>query len=132
MRRMGFVLFLLLLDGHMAHANDFRSACRPVDPHQAIQLINHEGAIIIDVREAHEFMASHMPEAENIPLTELDSRMSELEPLKEKNLLLVCASGVRTEQASSRLEKQGFAHVRCLEGGVNSWQRAGLPLRSQK
>ncbi|MCL2074969.1 MAG: rhodanese-like domain-containing protein [Betaproteobacteria bacterium] len=122
------LIAIALISGFMLVWPGFRSAGKRVNPNQAIQLINHENAIIIDVREAGEFMASHLPEAKNIPLKDLDSRMSELEPLKEKNLLFVCASGVRAGQASFRLEKQGFAHISCLDGGVDAWKRAGLPL----
>ncbi|MCL2021344.1 MAG: rhodanese-like domain-containing protein [Betaproteobacteria bacterium] len=127
------IIAIALISGIMLVWPGFRSSGKRVSPHQAIQLINHEGALIIDVRDAGEFTTSHMPEARNIPLKELDSRMPELEQLKEKNLLLVCLSGVRAGQASARLEKQGFARINCLDGGVDAWQRAGLPLiRSRK
>jgi rhodanese-related sulfurtransferase len=124
---------IALISGFMLVWPGFRTGGKRVNTHQAIQLINHENAIIIDVREAAEFAGHHLPEARNFPFKELESRMAELEPLKEKNLLLVCASGARSGQVSARLEKQGFTQVNCLEGGLDAWQRAGLPLiRSRK
>jgi rhodanese-related sulfurtransferase len=123
-----WIITIALVSGIMLVWPGFRSSGKRVSSHRAIQLINHEGAIIIDVRDVGEFAANHIAEARNIPLKDLDKRMTELESLKEKNLLLVCASGVRAGQASARLEKQGFTQVSCMEGGIDAWQRAGLPL----
>lgn len=124
---------IAVISGFMLVWSGFRPAGKRVNPHQAIQLINREEAVILDVREAGEFTASHMPGARNIPFKSLEERMAELESLKEKCLLLVCASGARSGYAYARLEKLGFTKLNCLEGGVDAWQRAGLPLiRSKK
>jgi len=123
-----WIITIAIVSGIMLVWPGFRSSGKRVSPNKAIQLINHEGALIVDVRDGGEFTASHIAEARNIPLKELEKKMAELEPWKEKNLLLVCLSGVRAGQASARLEKQGFTQVSCLDGGIDAWRRAGLPL----
>ncbi|MDR0672783.1 MAG: rhodanese-like domain-containing protein [Zoogloeaceae bacterium] len=100
---------------------------------QTTQRINHDNAEVIDVREAHEFAGGHLPGARNIPLKELAGRIAELAAFKEKPLILVCSSGVRSGRACVTLKKQGFTDLACLDGGVPAWERAGLPMtREQK
>ncbi|MDR2637169.1 MAG: rhodanese-like domain-containing protein [Zoogloeaceae bacterium] len=125
---------IAIISGIMLVWPGFRQGGKRLSTHQATQLINREEAVIIDVRDAAEYAAGHLPESRNIPLQELDSpaHAEELEKLKERALLLVCASGIRSGQACSRLEKRGFQKLNHLDGGVDAWQRAGLPLTRSK
>jgi rhodanese-related sulfurtransferase len=92
-------------------------------------LINHEDALVIDVREQSEYVDGHVPESRNIPLSQLESRIGEIEKFKESPLILVCRSGARSSSACSRLVKLGFTKVNNLDGGVGDWAHAGLPLK---
>ncbi len=107
----------------------FRQSGKSVTTAQATQLINREDALIIDVRESHEYAAGHMPDARNIPLKDLAAKADELAGYKEKPLILVCASGVRSGQGCSQLEKLGFTKLNNLDGGVAAWEKAGLPIK---
>ncbi|MDR2364931.1 MAG: rhodanese-like domain-containing protein [Zoogloeaceae bacterium] len=104
------------------------STGRMLSAQQATQRINHDDAEIIDVRDAQEFAGGHLPGARNIPLKELAGKIAELTAMKEKPLILVCASGTRSGRACALLKKQGFADACCLQGGVPAWERAGLPM----
>ncbi|MDR1889504.1 MAG: rhodanese-like domain-containing protein [Zoogloeaceae bacterium] len=99
---------------------------------QATTRINREDAIVIDVRETSEFTTGHLPEARNIPAKDITARIAELADLKEKPLIVVCASGVRSGQISAQLKKQGFTDAGFLEGGIDAWKRANLPLTRNK
>lgn len=120
---------IAIMSGVMLVWPGFRRAGTQLSPLQATQLINREEAQIIDVREPHEYAAGHLPNARNLPLKELASRVSELESCKEKPLVLVCASGVRSGQACAQLQKLGFTQLNNLDGGVHAWEKAGLPIK---
>lgn len=95
---------------------------------EATQLINRQNALVLDVRGAEEFGAGHILSARNIPLAQLESRLSDLGKHKDKPIIVVCQTGSRSGAAASALRKGGFAQVFNLSGGVAAWQQAGLPL----
>jgi rhodanese-related sulfurtransferase len=110
-----------------------RPSGKVLSPVAATRLINHEDAIIVDVREDAEFFAGHLPEARHLPLRDFDALAHELDSLKERAILVTCAAGARADSACARLGKRGFTRLHLLEGGVDAWQRAGLPvIRSKK
>ncbi|MES2509555.1 MAG: rhodanese-like domain-containing protein [Pseudomonadota bacterium] len=94
----------------------------------AVQLINREKAVVIDVSEADEYAAGHVGGAKNVPFSELEARL----PLTVKNkalpLILVCASGARANRAVAVAKKLGYEQAQALGGGLKSWKDANLPL----
>jgi rhodanese-related sulfurtransferase len=80
---------------------------------------------LLDVREDDEWAAGHIEGAQHIPLGQLSGRLSELP--KERTIVAVCRSGGRSEAAVRGLRKLGY-EAENLEGGVNAWDRAKLPL----
>lgn len=97
---------------------------------QAIQLVNRQAGVIVDVREPDEFKGGHIPRAINLPLSALKSRLNELEKYKNKPVVVCCRSGQRSAQAAVTLRKQGFNAVHNLSGGFSAWQRDNLPTES--
>ena len=95
---------------------------------EATQLINRQDALILDVRNAEEFQKGHILNARNIPLSQLDSRHSDIARYKGKPVIVACESGSRSGAAAAVLRKQGFAQVFSLSGGIAAWQQAGLPV----
>ena len=95
---------------------------------EAIQLINRRDAIIVDVREPDEFKSGRIPNARNVPLAKVVDGAKGLEKLKAKPILVVCQTGSRSGQAVGSLQKQGFADVVTLSGGMNAWQQAAMPV----
>ena len=80
---------------------------------------------LLDVRETFEQYQSKI-DYENsklIPVGELQSRLDELESQKDSEIVCMCRSGGRSEQACKLLEKEGFADVKNLKGGINEWAR---------
>ena len=76
---------------------------------------------IIDVRETWEYENDHI-EAENIPLSLVPVRISELEDMKDKEIIMACRSGGRSGQACQFLAQQGFSKVMNLKGGMLAWK----------
>ncbi len=95
---------------------------------EATQLINHQSALVLDVREPDEFQKGHILNARNFPLAQVEARAGELEKFKEKTIIVACASGTRSGSAAAILRKRGFTNVFNLNGGINAWQQAGLPV----
>lgn len=98
-----------------------------VSPMQATIMMNREDALLLDVREATEFTKGRIPAARNIPLPQLDKRMTELDKFKDKAIIVNCASGTRSGAACGLLRKNGHAKVFSLAGGLLAWEQAGLP-----
>ncbi len=99
-----------------------------VDTVGATQLINREGGLVLDVRESEEYGQGHILGARNLPLSQLEKRAAELDKLKNKPVILCCASGNRSTRAVGLLKSRGLERVFNLSGGFAAWQQAGLPV----
>jgi rhodanese-related sulfurtransferase len=97
-------------------------------PTEAVLLMNRSNAVVVDVREATEYAQGHIADAKHIPLTQLGERLKELTRYKDKPVLLHCQGGVRSAKACDLLAKQGFTKLYNLQGGINAWQQAKLPV----
>jgi rhodanese-related sulfurtransferase len=92
--------------------------------------LQSQGALVIDVREPNEYAESHAPGTTLIPLGQLESRLSEIRAHQNQPLVLFCRSGKRSAQAQEILVKAGFTKAVNMEGGLNAWTKAGLPVVS--
>ena len=101
---------------------------QPVSPIDSVNLINHEDAIVLDVRENKEYQGGHILNSIHIPQSALAKRITELEKYKSRPIIVGCRSGNRSAFACGLLKKQGFENVYNLSGGVMAWQNANLPL----
>lgn len=79
---------------------------------------NH--GLLVDVREPHEYKSGYIPGAQNIPLSRLPQKMSELP--KDRDIFLYCKSGMRSNQAAKLLGRAGYTRLSHLQGGINVWQ----------
>jgi rhodanese-related sulfurtransferase len=102
-----------------------------VTPLQATLMMNREDALVIDVREASEWSAGHIPNSRHIPLSQLPKRIHEIEKFKARTLIVNCQSGSRSASACGALKKSGFEKVHNLAGGISAWREAGLPVTSK-
>lgn len=94
----------------------------------AVQLINREKAVVVDVCEPAEFAAGHVTGAKNIPLGDLEARLPGVVKNKALPLILVCASGARSGRAVAIAKKLGYEQAQSLGGGLKSWKDANLPV----
>lgn len=102
-----------------------RAGLRPMD---AVRLVNHENAVVVDVRTDQEFQAGHILNAIHIPLGAFEARMNELDKYKGRPIVMSCQSGNRSGRAIAILKKRGFDKIYNLTGGIMAWQNASLPL----
>jgi rhodanese-related sulfurtransferase len=88
---------------------------------------------VVDVRGPDEFTGplGHIPEARNLPVDELSDRVAELGHLERRPVILVCRTDRRSARAAEILRGVGIADVAVLRGGMEQWNRAGLPIESQ-
>lgn len=101
---------------------------KEVNTVEALELINHKNALVLDVREESEYKSGHLLNAKWIPLGRLVDRIGELERYREQAIVVVCRSGQRSSSACATLGKQGFTQAYNLAGGVMGWQKSNLPL----
>ena len=97
-------------------------------PAAAVQLINREKAVVIDVCEPAEYAEGHVGGARSIPLAELEARLPGAVKNKATPLVLVCASGMRSGRAVAVAKKLGYDNAQSLSGGMKSWRDANLPV----
>ena len=84
-------------------------------------------ALIVDVRERHEFAAARVEGTLLLPMSELGQRLEELP--RDRPLLVMCQVGGRSARVTGFLRQQGFEDVANVAGGLDAWQRMGLPVR---
>jgi rhodanese-related sulfurtransferase len=104
------------------------AAATGLNPAAAVQLINREKAVVVDVCEPAEFAAGHVVGARNIPLGELEAKLAGQIKNKATPLILVCQSGARSGRAVAIAKKLGFEQAQSLAGGLQAWKTASLPL----
>ena len=93
----------------------------------AVQLINREKAVLIDVSEPAEYAAGHASGSRSVPLSTLETSR-DLPKNKGLPLVVVCPTGTRAVRAVALLKKLGFANARALAGGLAAWRAANLPI----
>ena len=111
--------------------NEFKHASQKfskLTPAGAIQLINNEDVVLLDVREPAETVAGKIAKAIQIPVGSVSKRIGELDKYKGKNVIVYCKTGARSGLACSELNKAGFDKVFSLSGGILAWQEAHLPI----
>jgi rhodanese-related sulfurtransferase len=84
------------------------------------QLQCDPNCLLLDVREPHEYYRGSIPEALNVPLSQIKSCVYELP--KDKNIYLYCQSGMRSKRAAQMLKKNGYSNLAHLKGGILSWR----------
>ena len=98
-----------------------------VSTNDAVQLINREKAVLIDVSEPAEYAAGHVAGSKSVPLGELEASTA-LPKNKSLPLVVVCPTGTRAGRAVATLKKLGFENSRALAGGFAAWRAANLPV----
>ena len=93
----------------------------------AVQLINRERAVLIDVSEPAEYAAGHPAGSKSVPLGGLEASTA-LPKNKALPLVVVCPTGTRAGRAVATLKKLGFENARALAGGTAAWREANLPI----
>src|SRR5262249_35230654 len=93
------------------------------------RLAKHDASVVVlDVRTPEKFAQAHVPGAINIPYDALAARKDQLTAAKDKDVVLYCRTGRRAKIAADTLEANGFARLLQLEGNIEGWEGAKLPV----
>ena len=103
------------------------SQVKAVGPAEATRLLNHENAVMIDMRSDKDYREGHIVNAVHVPDGKGDIPAA-LNKHHERPVIVYCQRGNNSTAVCNRLSKQGFESVYNLQGGVQAWQKAELPL----
>lgn len=82
---------------------------------------NNKNVLILDVRTPSEFKYGHISRAKNIPINELGYKINTISSYKDEEVIVYCASGMRSSTASKILSKNGFSKIYNLSRGMASY-----------
>ncbi len=123
-----FVVLAMLIHNEI---NRLTRGFKDISPTDVTRLMNHETAVLVDIRTAAENREGHIINSKHIPTAELNKRIDELEKHKQDHVIAYCRSGSRSVAACKMLKKMGFENVHNLGGGIMAWQNANLPVTSK-
>ena len=106
-----------------------RSELQPIVAHELLQLLHDDQVVLLDVRPAKEYEASHLPQARSIPVAELEARLTEL-PV-DREIVAYCRGPycVFADEAVALLRARGY-QARRLAEGLPDWRALGLPIEA--
>ena len=96
-----------------------------LSPQAAVDLINNEDAIVVDLRDKESFKTGHIIDAINAAAEDFDQQ--KMNKYKNKTLILVCASGLQSPATAAKIRTQGYKPF-VLGGGISAWKNADMPL----
>lgn len=115
-----FLITILVLESRRGGAK--------ISAQGAVNLINKDEAVVVDIRDRKEFNEGRITGSVNIPLNSLKSRANELSKFKEKQIIVVDKMGQHSAMAVKQLNGEGYANVVRLNGGIADWKGSNLPL----
>jgi rhodanese-related sulfurtransferase len=97
-----------------------------VDVQTVYDIKNHQDVYMLDLREQYEYDEKHIPDINLLPMSELQNRLDELPT--DKEVIITCRSGNRSNQVAQFLRQNGYDNVHNMNGGIIAWQEAGFPV----
>ena len=106
----------------------FWQGYKTLKPGELTALVNRENALVVDTRAQNEFQQGQISGAKNVLPSQFDPENKQLAPAKSLPVVVVCKTGMTAGGIAKRLVKAGFEKVYVLDGGIEGWRGAGLPL----
>ena len=123
-----WMLLLIALTSGGALLWPILSQGKGLNPAEAVQLMNRDKAVVIDVCEPGEYAAGHIVGARNVPLAQLEAQLPNVVKNKATPVILVCQAGARSGRALGLARKLGYENAQSLAGGLKAWQAASMPV----
>ena len=117
------ILLLLILIEFMR----LKRRAAEISPTHLIQQMNHDHAVVIDIRSTADFQTGHIIDAHSYPLSSLTDPASTLNKFKTKPLAIVCYAGISSQKVTASLKKAGY-NACSLKGGMRAWKEADMPI----
>jgi rhodanese-related sulfurtransferase len=118
----GVLLILFILETFRARASSGQ-----LTPLQVTNSLNHDNALVVDLRAPALFSAGHIIGATSLPIPEFKAKAKKLIAHKNRPLILVCDKGLDARKYAEELKAEGY-NALTLSGGMASWMGADLPL----
>lgn len=99
-----------------------------LSPTEATIWINRRKAYVLDLRSEEAFKTGHLPGAKHVTDAQLTAGLDKLKLDRKNPVIMVCESGNQSRKSIAAVKKLGFSEVSSLDGGVQAWQAAALPL----
>lgn len=99
-----------------------------VGPQKAVYLINHQRALVVDVRQEEAFAKGHIMGSMNAPGGLLEAKLNLLKKELDIPIIVVCANGQESAKVANILKKHDFKVLYRMQGGLQAWKEADLPL----
>ena len=120
----GLIIYLILQAGGVNNNNASTSLPNEISVSEAYTKYQN-GVFVLDVRTVEEWNEFRIPNTTLIPLDQLASHLNELP--RDKEIVVVCSSGNRSQQGRDILLNAGFTQVTSMQGGLNEWRASGYP-----
>jgi rhodanese-related sulfurtransferase len=117
----------LLVTIVMLVRHEARKSGPSLTPQEAINLVNGENGLFVDLRDAGDYKQGHIVGSVNIPAVKLPERMAELDKYRDKPVVLVCKMGQQSGLAGKQLRGAGYQRVYKMSGGMMEWGNLQLP-----
>ncbi len=111
----------------MLFMHETRKSGPSLTPQKAINMVNAEQGVFLDLRDAADYKRGHIVDAVHIPSAKLAEKMAELEKYKDKPIILVCKMGQQASVAGKQLKGNNFEQVYKMTGGMMEWSNLRLP-----
>lgn len=99
-----------------------------ISPAQAVQLMNNEEAVAVDIRPTKAFNTGHLLKAVHLTPEEITAGAEKIAKYRERPLIVCCERGLSSVASAKALRAAGFAKAYSLKGGIEAWRAEGLPL----
>ena len=107
------------------------SGIQEITPAEATRMMNHEKAVVLDLRADEDFSAGHILNSVNLPSASIDDDAEIQNKYADKPVILTCARGVESVRTARVMKMKGLKKIFCLKGGIEAWRSANLPLVKQ-
>lgn len=124
---LAIIFILLIIEELRSKSGGFR-----ISPQDAVLMINHDNAVVIDIRDKAAYSASHITGAISMLQSELETQLAKTNKYKDKPIIIVCSTGQSSQIVANRLRKQGVNKAHCIIGGTQAWKSTGLPLTKSR
>ena len=105
------------------------SGIKQVGPAEVTHLLNHQDAVLLDVRDKSEYQEGSLPGAVSLPYSQIVEDRAKLEKYRQRPVVVFCKNGQQGARTCSILRKQGFENIYNLDGGLLAWRTANMPVQ---
>ncbi len=99
-----------------------------LSPAEATRLMNHEDALLLDLRGKADYDKGHILNARHVPGASLEEQLKKLKVDPGKPVVLYCANGQESQRMGRKIMQAGYERVYLIKGGISGWREANLPL----